>query len=238
MCASVAKSGLGGLKTPEQAFAMAAQALADDPQGAESPMAFLRALGRAQRDFHIINGRPTMKAETMLARFQAAGGKVVWEEYSDQRCSAQFSHPQGGSIVLDWTMARAKSAGLIKPGPWMTHPRAMLRSRVISEAIRTVYPGILSGSYTPDEIEEIAAPAPPVRVEAQDTAGKDRARALYLKVTTIDGAAAKDLHARSGGNPAEFCALAEQWLADREPVVIPDADAPTESTPATEGAAP
>jgi hypothetical protein len=220
MCGAVAKSGLGGIRTPEQAFAMAAQALADDPQGADSPMAFLRALGRAQRDFHLINGKPSMKAETMLARFQGAGGKVRWGEYSDKRCEATFSHPQGGDVTIDWTLERARQAGLIKAGPWTTHPRAMLRSRVISEAIRTVFPGILSGAYTPDEVDEISAPAQqPATVVIAADGDKTKARSLYLKVAAADAQAAKDLHAQHP-TAAAFCTAAEAWLADREPIVI------------------
>jgi hypothetical protein len=42
----------------------------------------------------------------------------------------------------------------------------MLRSRCISEGIRTVFPGVLVGTYTPEEVEDMApaprqAPPPP-----------------------------------------------------------------------------
>lgn len=229
LCASIARSGIAGAKTPEAAFALACMALADDPAGGDSPVAFMRALGRATAQYHIVNGRPTMKAETMLARFQQAGGKVRWGEYSDKRCEGTFSHPQGGEITLDWTMERAKAAGLIKPGPWMGHSRAMLRSRVISEAIRTVFPGILSGSYTPDEADEIPsdAPAPgPVIVAVPGVDLKARANALYIKVVAKDAAAAKAMLSAAGNRSADFIAKAEAWLADQEPVVITGADEP------------
>jgi hypothetical protein len=42
----------------------------------------------------------------------------------------------------------------------------MLRSRVISEAIRTVYPGVLSGCYLEDEIEPVQAVTTQVPVQA------------------------------------------------------------------------
>jgi hypothetical protein len=43
----------------------------------------------------------------------------------------------------------------------------MLRSRLISEGVRTVYPSIVQGVYTPEEIEAIP-PEIPATIEAQD----------------------------------------------------------------------
>jgi peptidyl-prolyl cis-trans isomerase C len=57
----------------------------------------------AARDFHIIQGRPALKADAMLARFQQAGGTVNWEEYTDAKVTGRFTHPNGGS--LDWVTA-------------------------------------------------------------------------------------------------------------------------------------
>lgn len=225
MCASVAKSGLGGIKTPEAAFALTAMALAEDTTAGDSPVAFLRALGRAQRDFHVINGRPTLKADAMLARFQAAGGKVRWLEYSDKRVCGEFAHAAGGTIELDWTLDRAKTAGLVKPGsPWIAHPRAMLRARVISEAIRTVFPGVISGLYSPEEAAEIDAPrtvaAQPV---ADATDWKAQARALFIEINAMDKSEAQRITAQSAGNARDFVELATEWKASRAaPVVAAD----------------
>jgi hypothetical protein len=77
-----------------------------------------------------------------------------------------FSHPSGGKITIDWTMERAKAAGLAGKEVWKQYPRNMLRSRVISEAIRTVYPGVLSGCYLEDEIEPMQAVSTQAPVQA------------------------------------------------------------------------
>jgi hypothetical protein len=37
----------------------------------------------------------------------------------------------------------------------------MLRARCISEGIRTVFPGVVVGTYTPEEAEDMAPPASP-----------------------------------------------------------------------------
>jgi len=108
----------------------------------------------AMRDYHVIQGRPALKADAMLARFQQAGGKVDWKEYTDEKVTGVFSHPQGGTLELSWTLTQAKSIGIANKDNWKNYPRAMLRARVISEGIRSVYPGCVVGVYTPEEVQD------------------------------------------------------------------------------------
>lgn len=145
LASAIAASGLFGMKTPEQALVL---------------MALCESEGlhpiRAAQDYHIINGRPSMKAEAMMSRFQAAGGVIRWQENSDTRCCAVFSHPSSPDpVTIDWDLERAKKAQLLNNSMWGKYPRQMLRARVISEGIRTVYPGVLSGMYTPEEIKDM-----------------------------------------------------------------------------------
>jgi len=100
----------------------------------------------------------------MMARFQQAGGKVEWKEYTDDRVTGVFSHPAGGSLSVTWTIEMGKNIGLVKPGSgWQKYPRAMLRARCISEGIRSVYPGCVSGVYTPEEVEDFEPKAVPAQ---------------------------------------------------------------------------
>lgn len=144
MAASVAKSGLFGVKTPEQALSLMLIAQAEGMHPAV-----------AARDYHIIQGRPALKADTMLARFHQAGGKVEWGEYTDQKVTATFSHPQSGKVAIEWTIDRAKQAGLTAKDNWKSYPRQMLRSRVVSEGVRTCYPGVAIGTYTVEEVQDM-----------------------------------------------------------------------------------
>lgn len=155
MATTVAKSGLFGVKDKDQALALMALSQAEGIH----PMT-------AVRDFHIINGRASMKADTMLARLQRAGGKVEWHALSDTKADATFTPPpgHGPALRLDWTIDRAKQAGLAGKDIWKGYPRAMLRSRLISEAIRTLFPSIISGAYTPEELQSID-PELPATVE-------------------------------------------------------------------------
>ena len=145
MAMAVAKSGLFGVKTPDQAMALMLIAQAEGMHPAI-----------AARDYHVINGRPTLRADAMLARFQQAGGRVEWGEYTDRKVVGTFTHPQGGSVRIEWTTDMAVSAGLTRNPTWKSYPRQMLRARCISEGIRTIYPGVAIGTYTPEEAEDMA----------------------------------------------------------------------------------
>lgn len=108
----------------------------------------------AAMEYHVIQGKPALKADAMLARFQAAGGKVEWVSYTDKEVTGKFSHPQGGSLEVSWTIEMANAAKLTGKDTWKQYPRQMLRARVISEGIRTIYPGVAVGVYTPEEVQD------------------------------------------------------------------------------------
>lgn len=141
MALAIAGSGLFGMKTKEQAIALMLVAQSEGLHPA-----------RAALEYHIIQGKPSLKADAMLSRFQAAGGKVEWHDYTPTKVSATFSHPQGGSIMIEWTRKMADDAKLTNKDTWKQYPRQMLRARVISEGIRTVFPGVAVGIYTPEEV--------------------------------------------------------------------------------------
>jgi len=148
MAKAIADSRLFGLTDVNQVLALGMVAQAEGQHFAT-----------ACRDYHVIQGRVALKADAMMARFQAAGGKVNWTEYTDERVTGSFSHPNGGSLSVTWTIEQARSIGLVKPGSgWQKFPRAMLRSRCISEGIRSVYPGSVTGFYSPEEVADFEPP--------------------------------------------------------------------------------
>ena len=152
MAEVAAKSKMFGFKSPDEAMAIMLLCQAENLHPAI-----------AMRDFHVIQGRPALKADAMLARFQAAGGSVKWEEYSDERVSGNFSHPSGGSVTVTWTFEMARKIGLTGKDNWKNYARAMLRARCISEGVRTVYPGCVTGLYTPEEVETFKTPSPTIK---------------------------------------------------------------------------
>lgn len=160
MAVSVANSKLFGCKSKDEAIALFLLAQAEGVH-----------VMTAVRDFCIIQGRPAMKAEAMVARFQAAGGRIQWHVLSDTKAEASFSHPTASPdpVRIEWSIERAQRAGLANRDVWKAYPRAMLRSRVVSEGIRTVMPGVLSGAYTSEEAMHIETVEPVSSVESIGT---------------------------------------------------------------------
>jgi hypothetical protein len=143
MAEVAANSKMFGFKNPQEALAIMLLCQAENMHPAV-----------AMRDYHVIQGRPALKADAMLARFQAAGGSVTWNEYTDEQVTGVFMHPQGGTLELGWSLAQAKRIGIANKDNWSKYPRAMLRARTISEGIRAVFPGCVVGVYTPEEVQD------------------------------------------------------------------------------------
>lgn len=138
---AIAKGGLFGSKDP---YAVLTLCLLAQAEGQHPAVVF--------RDYHIISGKPAKKAEAMLRDFINAGGKIEWHELSDTIADATFSHPSGGSARISWDHERAKTAQIAGNAMYKKYPRQMLRSRTVSEGVRTVYPGATSGLYVPEEV--------------------------------------------------------------------------------------
>lgn len=153
MAGAFAKAGLFGFKTADQALALMLVAQAEGQHPAT-----------IAQDYDIIQGRAARKTHSVLARFQAAGGKVDWQSLSDTEAVAVFSHPQGGSLRMCWTFEQAKKAGLTGKDNWKNYPRAMLRARCIAEGVRAVYPGAIGGLLVAEEAQDMTQlPARPTQ---------------------------------------------------------------------------
>ena len=160
MAEVIAGSRLFGCKTPEEAFSLM---LLADAEGLH-PAA-------AARDYHIIEGKPSLKADAMLARYHAAGGKVEWVERTDQRVAANFTHASSGAVPIEWTWDRASKVksynrkkqaweSLTDKQVWKNYPCQMLTARTISEGVRVSFPAIVAGVYTPEEVQDFGDEPP------------------------------------------------------------------------------
>ena len=145
MASYIVRSKLFGAKDESQAMSLMLLAQAEGLH----PMT-------AIQDYDIIQGRPARKTHSILARFQAAGGSVAWEEISGTRACGTFSHKQGGSLRVEWTFEQAKKAGLTGKDNWAKYPQAMLRARCIAEGVRAVFPGAIGGMLSVEEAQDTA----------------------------------------------------------------------------------
>jgi hypothetical protein len=169
MAEQVARSGLfPGIRTPQEAFTLMMLCQAEGTH----PMS-------AIKKYHIIEGRPAMRADYMLAEFQSRGGRVKWIRYDSEEATATFSHPfcpEGVTVSI--TYADMDRAGIIygQKGVktnWSRFPAAMLRARCTSAGIRMVDPGGIAGIYTPEEVADFEpGQAGPDVIEVEATLSK------------------------------------------------------------------
>jgi hypothetical protein len=156
MAQAIVESKLWGQTTVPQVIALMLMAEAEG-----------RHVASAMQDYVVISGKPSLKAEAMLGRFQRAGGHVRWTHMTDEKVAAIFSHPQCDPVEIEWDHERARQAGLTSH-MYRKFPRQMLRARVISEGVRTAFPGALGGMYAPEEVMDFEpARSPPTSARGQ-----------------------------------------------------------------------
>ena len=150
MAEAIVKSGFYGFKSKEQVMAVMLVAQAENKHPAS-----------VVQEYDIIQGKPALKSQAILARFQLSGGSVQWDEVTPKKVKGTFKHPQGGSLTVEWTIEMAKQAGIYREGSgWSKYPEDMLRARVISRAVRSIYPACILGHYATEEVMDFDSPMP------------------------------------------------------------------------------
>jgi hypothetical protein len=174
----IAKSGLFGVKTQDQAAALMLVAQSEGSHYARAAMAY-----------DVINGKPALKSSEILSRFQGAGGKIRYKQTTDACCEVELEHPQGGSLVIKWDIERAKKAGLAEKDTWKKYPAAMLRARAVAEGVRALYPTCLGGFHATEEVQDFGDgnPKPPIKAEAEVVAETPVTHSAAELKVNIDG---------------------------------------------------
>lgn len=145
---AIAQSGMFGVKNAASGLVVAATC---HQQGI--------TLLEFQRTYHIVEGRPSMRADAMLAEFRKLGGKVKIVENSVTRAAADFTF-EGHTYPLEYTIEDAKRTGDALKGDgsikqmWQKRADDMLWARLVSRSVRKLAPEICSGLYTPEEVAD------------------------------------------------------------------------------------
>ena len=119
-----------------------------------------------QRTFHIVSNRPSMKADTMLAKFMENGGEFELLTRSREEASVKMRLKGGKWNTFSLTILQALEAGYPykKKGStelsdtWKNLPANMLWARVVSDGVRVTDPRVNAGIYTPEEMEDDSSP--------------------------------------------------------------------------------
>jgi len=175
---AIAASGLApkGIDKPEQIM-VAIMA------GAELGLAPFQSL----QSFAVVNGRPTLWGDGLLAVVRAQGVRVrEWIEgegdHMVAHCEA-IRPDTGEEVARAFSVADAKKAGLwAKQGPWQQYPRRMLQMRARALALRDGCADMLRGMQVREEVEDYThvrdltprhAPDLRARLEARKEAPKE-----------------------------------------------------------------
>lgn len=148
---AAAASKLFGADTPEKAFALILV-------GRDLGLSAAQSL----RGIYLVQGRPTLAADTMVAVVRSSGLCDSWRtvESTAEKCTIETSRRGEGPTRKTWTIEDARRAKLADKEIWKAYPAQMLRHRCASELAREVYPDVLMGVYAEGELE----PEPATRV--------------------------------------------------------------------------
>lgn len=102
---------------------------------------------------HVIDGKPTISPALMSALVRRAGHKLRVTG-DDTHAVAEIIRADDPDFTFrsEWTLERAKKAGLAGRGSWGKYPAAMLKARAISEVCRDACQEVVAGVYTPEEL--------------------------------------------------------------------------------------
>jgi hypothetical protein len=160
--------------------------------GAEIGLAPLQAM----QSIAVINGRPAVWGDAMLALVRGSGLlEYIREDISEAGATVRIKRRGEVEAVREYTVEDAKRAGLWgKAGPWQQHPKRMMQMRARAFALRDVFPDVLRGVHVAEEVIDLPA-EPAAAVIDQPSATEptkakptraDRARdALARKAPTI-----------------------------------------------------
>lgn len=167
MGAAIAKSRLFGCESVEQGIIFAWECFARRVP----PLSLTET-------YHVIDGKLSMRADAMLARFIEQGGRHEIIERSPERAAVQLWQ-DGSSQTFSFTWEEAQQEGLQKgkngvKTNWSTPRRRMqmLWARVVSDAVRAMAPQVCAGRYTPEDFGQVEQDREQDGPQIVDTAGE------------------------------------------------------------------
>ena len=140
---AICRSGMFGCESKEAGIVFALQCIVENKPPLEMA-----------KNYHLVKGKLTKRADAMLADFRRVGGKVTWHDLKNENVQSAIFEFEGNKTNGSFSMDDAQRAGLIRKGSaWDKTPAAMLRARCISETLRAIAPEIVQGVYVPEEID-------------------------------------------------------------------------------------
>lgn len=111
--------------------------------------------GQALQGIYVVNGRPSLAAQTWLALARRAGHRIAVTEHTDDVCTVEITRGDTAEKhISSYTYAEAEQAKLTSKDVWKQHRKAMLLARAVSQGCRFACPEIALGFYAEGELSE------------------------------------------------------------------------------------
>ncbi len=113
---------------------------------------------QSMQSIAVINGRPSIWGDAMLALVRSSGLlESISEDVTDSKAVCAIKRHGEQEVVREFSMQDAKQAGLAgKQGPWAQYPKRMLQMRARAFALRDVFPDVLRGVHVAEEAQDIS----------------------------------------------------------------------------------
>lgn len=158
---------------------------------------------QAIQNISVINGRPSIWGDAMLAICMNHPHWGTSEEYYDESTGAAYcivDRRGQKTVTQSFSIDDAKKANLWnKQGPWTQYPKRMLQMRARGFALRDAFPDAIKGLITREEAMDL----PPVEKEARQ-ALKETPIQEYEAVELLELAAECDV------TPDDICKMAKK----------------------------
>lgn len=114
---------------------------------------------QAMQSIAVINGRPAIWGDAMLALVRGSGQlEYIHEDPTDDGCTVRLKRKGEPEAERTFTKEDAKKAGLAsKQGPWAQYPKRMMQLRARAFALRDVFPDVLRGVFIAEEAQDMLA---------------------------------------------------------------------------------
>jgi hypothetical protein len=113
---------------------------------------------QALQNISVINGRPSLWGDSLLALVKASGVcEYIHEEISKDGQTAICETKRKGepkSVVRKFSMDDARRAGLMGKDNWQKYPQRMVQHRARAWCLRDTYPDVLGGLQVAEEQED------------------------------------------------------------------------------------
>lgn len=111
--------------------------------------------GQALQGIYVVNGRPSLAAQTWLALARRSGHRISVTEHTEDVCTVEIVRGDTGeSHSSSYTYAEAEQAKLTAKDVWKQHRKAMLLARAVSQGCRFACPEIALGFYAEGELDD------------------------------------------------------------------------------------